>query len=318
LRGCRRGAALDGKSKLKILVIYNPQAGNGRARRCLPAIRQYLADKEIDAQFLLTETSGHATVLAAQADLSGFDALIASGGDGTLFEVLNGYMGNAGAGRPPLGLIPNGTGNAFMKELGLRKSDWRRAIDIIATSQPKPLDVGRMLAQGQARYFINIVGMGFIAEIAEAAVRLKWLGNAAYTLAVLLRLPWLKPQTLTLEIDGKTIVREAVFAEIANSRFTGTSFLIAPKAKLDDGLLDLVLLKSISRTGLLRLFNSVYDGSHIRHPQVEYVQARSIRVTESRPGRLVPDGEILCTSPASFECLPGAIQFLWPMTDTPD
>jgi diacylglycerol kinase family enzyme len=103
-----------------------------------------------------------------------------------------------------------------------------------------------------------------------------------------------------------------VFVEVANSRYTGTTFLIAPKARLDDGLLDVVLLKSISRIGLLRLFRTVFDGSHIRHPQVEYFQARSITVTESRPERLIPDGEIFGQSPASFECLPAAISFLWP------
>lgn len=297
---------------MKILVIYNPQAGNGRARRLLPEIRQYLAEKAIDAEFVFSEASGHATTLAAQADLASFDAIVASGGDGTLFEVLNGYMRNSSERKPPLGLIPNGTGNAFMKELGLRKSDWRRAIDIIALGRPKALDVGRMLAQGQTHYFINIVGMGFVAQVSVTAVPLKRLGNAAYTLAVLLRLPWLKAQTLTLEIDGQTIVREGVFVEVANSRYTGTTFLIAPKATLDDGLLDVVLLKSLSRIGLLRLFRTVFDGSHIRHPQVEYFQARSISVTESRPGRLIPDGEIFGNTPASFECLPGAIRFLWP------
>ena len=298
---------------MKILVIYNPHAGNGRARGLLPAIRRTLAEKAIDADILMTECSGHAVTLATQADFANYDAVVASGGDGTLFEMLNGYFRNSSERKPPLGLIPNGTGNAFMKELGLRKSDWRKAIDIIAGKETRTLDVGRLQAQDQTYYFLNIVGMGFVAEIAAAAVPLKWLGNAAYTAATLLKLPSLKSQTLTLEIDGETIVRQGVFVEVANSRFTGTTFLIAPKAKLDDGLLDVVLLKEISRIGLLRLFNSVYDGSHIHHPAVEYFQARSIKVTEEFPGYLVPDGEILGRSPAQFDCLRGAIEFLWPL-----
>ena len=297
---------------MKVLVIYNPRAGGGRARRLLPAIRAYLAERAIAAEFLMTEARGHATTLAEQSDLTPFDAVVAAGGDGTLFEVLNGFMRNPGTRKPALGLIPNGTGNAFMKELGLRKSDWRRAIDIIARKQTRAIDVGRLQAQGQAWYFLNIVGMGFIADIAATAARLKWLGNFAYTLAVLLRLPWLKTQKFRLDIDGEPVEREGVFVEVANSSYTGTSFLIAPKARLDDGLLDVILLKRISRTGLLRLFRTVYDGSHIRHPQVEYLHARSITVTEPTPGPLVPDGELLGRSPASFECLPGAIRFLWP------
>jgi diacylglycerol kinase (ATP) len=297
---------------VKILVIYNPHAGGGRARRLLPAIQQYLAGKAVTAEFLLTQARGHATTLAEQADFTSFDAVVAAGGDGTLFEVLNGYMRNPGAHRPALGLIPNGTGNAFMKELGLRESDWRRAIDIIARNQARSVDVGRLQAQGQTWYFINIVGMGFIAEIAATAARLKWLGNFAYTLAVLLRLPWLKAQTLSLDIDGKSVEHEGVFVEVANSSYTGTTFLIAPRARLDDGLLDVVLLKRISRIGLLRLFRTVFDGSHIRNPHVEYLQVRSITVTETVAGQLVPDGEILGKSPACFDCLPAAIRFLWP------
>jgi diacylglycerol kinase (ATP) len=297
---------------MKVLVLYNPQAGNGRASRLLDPIRAGLAAKGIDAQFALTESPGHATQLARQADLSRYDAVIASGGDGTLFEVLNGLMRNPATDKPPLGLIPNGTGNAFMKELGLQHSDWRRAIDIIAANRPRALDIGRVEWEGEARYFLNIVGMGFVAEVAQAAVPLKRLGSAAYTLATLLKLPSLHPQTITLEVDGQALVREGVFVEVANSRYTGTHFLIAPKAKLDDGLLDVVLLKSISRLELLRLFRTVYDGSHVHHPQVEYLQARSITVSESRPGTLIPDGEILGRTPARFECLPAAIRFLWP------
>jgi diacylglycerol kinase (ATP) len=297
---------------MKILVVYNATAGGGRARRLLPAIGEYLEDREIAADFLLTNSRGHATALVEQHDLAPFDAVVAAGGDGTLFEVLNGYMRNAGAHRPALGLIPNGTGNAFMKELGLRSSDWRKAIDIIARNQTRAIDVGRLQAQGQTWHFLNIVGMGFIADIAQTAARLKWLGNAAYTLAVLLQLPRLKAQRLSLLIDGQSVEREGIFVEVANSRYTGTSFLIAPKARLDDGLLDVVLLKRVSRLGLLRLLRTVYDGSHIRHPQVEYLQARSISVTEAVPGRLVPDGELLGSSPAAFKCLPGAVRFLWP------
>ncbi len=127
-----------------------------------------------------------------------------------------------------------------------------------------------------------------------------------------LKLPWLKAQTITLEIDGETIVRQGIFVEVANSTYTGTSFLVAPKARLDDSLLDVVLLKSISRIGLLRLFRTVFDGTHIQHPQIEYYQARSIRVTEQFPGPLIPDSEVLAGTPAQFDCLPGAVQFLWP------
>jgi diacylglycerol kinase (ATP) len=302
---------------MKILVIYNPQAGGGRAAKLLPEVEKYLKAKDIEARILLTKHTGHAVELAKTADISSFDAIIASGGDGTLFEVLNGYFNNpaskgiAPTDKTPIGLIPNGTGNAFMKELKLHKSDWKEAIDIIHQAHRKQLDVGHFVTEGKSYYFLNIVGMGFVSQVAQAAIPLKWMGNAAYTVATLQKLLGLKTQKMKIEIDGECIERDGVFAEVANSTFTGTSFHIAPKAKLDDGLLDLVLLNKISRLKLLRLFNSIYDGSHINYPEVEYIQAEKIKISEQYPSKLIPDGEILGKTPVEFECLPAAIPFLW-------
>jgi len=296
---------------MKILVIYNPQAGGGRAATLLPEVKQYISDKNIDATFLTTEYSGHAVELAAEVDLHLYDALIASGGDGTLYEVLNGYYQNETTDKPPIGLIPNGTGNAFLRELNLQQSDWRQAIDIIAQNKTKPVDVGRYKSEDKVSYFINIVGMGFVADVAKASVPLKWMGNTSYTVATLFKLINLKSQKITIEYDGKTIERDGVFVEVANSTFTGTTFYIAPEAKIDDGLLDIILLKKISRIRLLKLFTSIYDGSHIHEPEIETIKAKKIKVTEEHPGPLIPDGEILGSTPVEFECLKHDIQFLW-------
>jgi len=300
---------------MKILVIYNPQAADGRAKSLLPEISAYIKDKAMDATIITTEYSGHAVKLVADANLGKYDAIIASGGDGTLFEVLNGYYQNKHQNsqqkKPPIGLIPNGTGNAFMKELKLRASDWKKAVDIIAENNPRPIDVGRFTTENKIYYFLNIVGMGFVTEIAEASVPLKWMGNTSYTVATLLKLISLKSQKMTLEIDGKTLERDSVFVEIANSQYTGTTFFIAPEAVIDDGLLDVIVLNKISRLRLLRLFTSIFDGTHINYPEIEYIKAKSIKVVEEKPGKLIPDGEILGSTPIEVECLQKDIQFLW-------
>ena len=206
------------------------------------------------ATTICTEYSGHAVEIAAQAKLDDFDAIIASGGDGTLFEVLNGYYQNTCPNKPPIGLIPNGTGNAFMKELNLLKTDWKKAIDIIALNHRRSVDVGKFISEEKTYYFINIVGMGFVTEIAELSVPLKWMGNTAYTVATLLKLISLKSQKVTIELDGKILERDGVFVEVANSTFTGTTFHIAPEAEIDDGFLDVIILNKISRLKLLKLF----------------------------------------------------------------
>jgi diacylglycerol kinase (ATP) len=116
---------------------------------------------------------------------------------------------------------------------------------------------------------------------------------------------------MTIELDGKILHRDGVFVEVANSTYTGTTFYIAPEAKLDDGLLDVIILNKISRLKLLKLFTSIYDGTHINYPEVEYIKAKNIKISEENPGKLIPDGEIFGSTPIEIECLKQDIEFLW-------
>ena len=301
---------------MKIILIYNPQAGSGKAMKLLPHVKAYLNKKNVTAKIIETEYSGHATKIVAEFDfedsLNDYDAVIASGGDGTMFEVLNGYYQNSSNTKPPLGLIPNGTGNAFSRELDLIHSGWKKAIDIICQNNRRRIDVGKLKSAGNTYYILNIVGMGFVADVAEASVPLKWMGNTAYTIATLYKLLFLKSKKMTITVDNDVLERDCIFVEIANSTFTGTTFHIAPKAKIDDGLLDVIILNKISRLKLLKVFTSIFDGTHIKYPEVEYIQAQKIKVDEEIPSKLVPDGEILGTTPIEIECLKQDIEFLWP------
>ncbi|MFT6734496.1 MAG: diacylglycerol kinase (ATP) [Polaribacter sp.] len=111
-------------------------------------------------------------------------------------------------------------------------------------------------------------------------------------MATLIKLFSLKAQKLSIEIDGVLHHREAFLAEVANTRYTGTSFKMVPAAELDDGLLDLIVLNKISRLKLLKVFNSIYDGTHINYPEVGCFQAKKIKIIEEKPNKLIPDGEI--------------------------
>ena len=295
---------------MNLLIIYNPQAGNGRAKTLLAEISDYLTSLKVCFTVKQTKHQSHAVELVKKANLSKFDAVIASGGDGTLFEVLNGYFKNQLTDKPPLGLIPNGTGNAFMKELNLNKGDWKKAIDNILSGKTSKIDVGKLVTKDETYYFLNIVGLGFVAEVAKASIPLKWAGNSAYTLATLFKLLSVNSEMMRIEIDGVMQQRDVVMVEVANSRYTGTKFKIAPKAKLNDGLLDLIILNKITRLKLLKVFHIIYDGSHINYPEIEYIQAKQIKVTQKEPGQLIPDGEILGFSPVEFNCLAGELEFL--------
>ena len=295
---------------MKLLLIFNPHAAMGRASKLLPDIRKGL-EQFAAVEVAPTRHAGHAVELVVEAELGAFDGVIAAGGDGTLFEVLNGLYRKEPRERVPLGLVPVGTGNAFVRDLGLMPGDWQKGIDIIARNQPRKVDVGRVKTSSETFHFLNIIGMGFAVDAGMTAKKLKMLGNAAYTLGTLWETIKLKSYPLLIEIDGKHIRQDNVFVEISNSRYTGASFLIAPDAQIDDGLLDVTLLSSLPRRRLLRLFPTIYSGRHVQYKEVSTFQAQQIRI-HAPGGRLLgPDGEFHGYTPADISCLPSDLEIYW-------
>ncbi len=297
---------------MKYLFIFNPHAANGRARKLLPALKTRMNHLEMDVDLVQTDARGHAKILVAEADLSRYKGIISAGGDGTLFEVINGYFANPSSERIPIGVLPVGTGNAFARDLDLKISDWEKALDIIRSGVTKRIDVGHFSSEGKEFYFLNILGLGFVSDVSETAQKLKVFGNTAYTLGVLYQLTFLKTHKLILEADGKRMERENIFVEISNTRYTGTSFLMAPKAQNDDGLLDITLLNKKSRLGILKIFPTIFDGTHVEKGGIETFTAKKIRI-ETEPNKvLTPDGEVLGHTPIEVDCLHRAVEMFWP------
>jgi len=167
----------------------------------------------------------------------------------------------------------------------------------------RQVDVGHVKAADQSYYFLNIVGMGFSVEAGKAALKLKILGNAAYTLATLWKVLKLKSYPLDLEMDGEATHSNNVFITISNTRYTGTHFMIAPDAVIDDGLLDVTLLEALPRRRLLKLFPSIYSGRHIEYREISTRKAAAINIRSPRAMLLGPDGEFYGNSPAKITCL---------------
>lgn len=300
----------------KYLLISNPKAASGRRSKLIPEIATRLSNYSgtgtAAVEIFQSQHAGHIEEHLGKCDLKPFAAVIAVGGDGTLHEVLNGLYQQNQDDRIPMGLIPAGTGNAFSRELGLTPDNLGRAIEIIAKGNLRKIDTASYRCDGQLRYFLNIISMGFAVDAGLSAKKLKWLGNSAYTLGTLWQTLFLKTSSYEITIDGKTENVEAVLASISNSRYTGTSFLIAPEAKLDDGLLDFLLLGKISKLKILRLFPTIYTGKHIHYPEISIRKARKITIKTRQPLILSPDGEFNGTTPVEIECLPQDLEFLWP------
>ena len=293
---------------MKILLIVNAHAAHGRAGKLLPEIKAYLEKTDVEFELHLTEHPGHALQLLKTMSVESFDGIVACGGDGTMFEAVNGYFNNGSGKKPPLGVLPIGTGNAFARELGMNLTNWKKAIDIIASGKTKPVDVGHFKMADQEYYFVNILGFGFVADVARTAHRLKVIGNIAYSLAVFYQLIRLQPFRLQIEWDGKTLERDNIFVEISNTKFTGVNFMMAPHAIIDDGLLDITLLNKCTRRRVIKLFPTIFKGEHIQHPEVETFQAQKIRIETDIPKVLTPDGELLGSTPIEVTCLKQALQ----------
>ena len=295
---------------MKILLVYNPYAGHKRAQKILPQVEAHFTQNNIEFDLSLTDYPEHAREIVAEANFKKYDGLVAAGGDGTLFEVINGYYRNPTRKKIPLGILPIGTGNAFVRDLDLDASRWKEAIEVISHNKPKKVDVGHFRTHGQDYYYLNILGLGFVADVGATAKKLKILGNISYTLGVLYQTIFLKSHRLTIEIDGQTLERENIFVEISNTRYT-SNFLMAPNAKIDDGLLDVTLVNKLTRRRLLKVFPTVFTGEHIHEPEVETFQTKKIRIETNVPKVLTPDGELMGTTPVEVECLEKDIEVFW-------
>ena len=292
---------------MRLLLIFNPHAAAGRAIRLLDTIRGEL-EKYAAVDCKRTERPGHARQIVAETDPAGYQGVVAAGGDGTLFEVLNGLYAHDAKSRPPLGVIPVGTGNAFARELGLMPGDWEKGVEIIAGRSTRKVDVGHVQAADTEFHFLNIVGVGLPVDAMLTAKRLKLFGRAAYSVATLLEAMRLRVYPLEISMGGETLVQKTMFVEVSNTRYTGTSFLIAPAAEMHDGLLDLTMVSELSRFRLLRLFPTIYSGRHVEHPEVIARKVRQIRIEAPAGLVLAPDGELCGRTPATISCRTGDLE----------
>ncbi|MBA4407501.1 hypothetical protein C0389_09520 [bacterium] len=293
---------------MKIFFLNNPAAGNKNGAKYFPLINREFDVWNIERESVQTEYAGHGTEIIKKLDFEKYDGIAVSGGDGTLFETINGYYANNSSKRIPVGVIPVGRGNAFARDLDLVTERWKESIATISLGKTKKTDVGVFTTEGKKYYFINILGFGFVTDIAGTAYKLRMFGDLSYVLGVFYRTATLKSYDLRIEADGKIIERENVFVEISNTRYTGKDFLMAPSAKLDDGLLDVTLLNKLSRPKVLQCLPKIFKGTHIHMKEVEIFQAKHLKIETGSPKLLTPDGQLVGTTPIEVECIPQAIE----------
>ncbi|WP_213525947.1 diacylglycerol kinase [Paenibacillus sp. J31TS4] len=286
-------------------LIYNPTSGREEMKKRLPEVLQRLERGGLETSTHATSGEGDATLAAAEAVKRGFDIVIAAGGDGTLYEVINGLAEKKH--RPMLGLLPLGTTNDFARALNIPRR-WEDAVDLIIRQHTRPIDVGKM----NNKYFINIAGGGSLTELTyEVPSKLKTvLGQMAYYMKGLEKLPRLRPIHLKLRADNLEIDEEVMIFLIANSNSVAGFEKLAPEASLNDGKLDLFILRKCNLVDLIRIVSLAMRGEHLSDPLLIHTATSHIEVSSPDYVQLNLDGELGGTLPATFSVLPDHLHIL--------
>jgi YegS/Rv2252/BmrU family lipid kinase len=291
------------------LAVVNPAAGGGRCRKLVGPALDRLRAGGIKLDVVETTAPGQATELARDAYARGYRRFIAVGGDGTSYEIVNGLFPQAqDADRPTLAFLPLGTGNSFLREFTDRGVDY--AMEALLAGRSQPCDVLRLTHKGGVLYYINLLSMGFAADVATMrARRFSGWGELGYQSSIFICLARFRRRPFPLQVDGESEIdrRPCLFLTFNNSKFTGGTMMIAPKAEVNDGLIEYVRWGPIGRVGLLRNLPTLYDGTHIHHPLAERRPAKRIDFQLDAPVDVMIDGEVLTLQCQALDVLPSAL-----------
>lgn len=291
-------------------LILNPAAGKDQALANAALLNDRLSKEFGPIEIVLSVAPGDAEAASRRAVEDECGMVFVGGGDGTLNEVVNGVASvPGGLARVTFGLIPLGTGNDFAQAVGM-PTDIDEAIAVLSRARSVSVDVGRV----NGRYFINVSGGGFIAEVSEAVTpQLKSIaGRLAYLLGGAQALLEFEPVRFTLQSEpGSDHLDVPIYAFAAcNSRMIGGGRLIAPHAVIDDGLLDFCVIEAMPTLDFLGLLRRVADGGHVDDPRVHYLRASHAVLAFERPMLVNTDGEVLEASRCEYDVLPQAARFL--------
>jgi YegS/Rv2252/BmrU family lipid kinase len=301
------------------LAIVNPAAGGGRGREILSSALERLRTGGVKVDVVETRSAGDATRLAREAYGRGQRRFIAVGGDGTSYEVVNGLFPEAGAGinsagkagegaRPTLGFLPLGTGNSFLRDFSDRGVE--HAIESLIAGRTQACDVLRLRHRGGVIHYINLLSVGFPADVANLrARRFRGQGELGYLVSIFLGLARLQRRPFPVRVDGETEFdrRRCLFLTFNNSKFTGGTMMIAPKAEVNSGRIEYVRWGAIGRLGLIRNLPKLYDGTHIEHRMAERKAVTRVAFDLDAPVDLMVDGEVLTLHCEELDVLPGAL-----------
>ena len=293
----------------RYLAIVNPVAGGGKRGNLLAPALERLRAGGIEVAVASTSSAGQATKIARQAYGRGVRNFIAVGGDGTAYEVVNGLFPQAVSGeRPTLAFLPLGTGNSFLRDFSHEGIE--HAMESLLAGRSRSCDVLRLRHRTGVVHYINLLSMGFSADVATLRARhFSGWGELGYIASIFLTLARFNRRPFPVRVDDEKDFdsRPCLFVTFSNSKFTGGTMMIAPHADINDGLIEYVRWGPIGRLGLIRNLPGLYDGTHIQHPLAERKAVHRIEFKLDGPVDVMVDGEVLSLRCEVLDVLPGAL-----------
>jgi len=310
-------------------IVINPRAGRGAVERGWPAAKAVLDEGGVEYRVTITEEAGHASRAAREAIEAGERFVVAVGGDGTVHEVVNGMMGDDGPLVPDavLGVVAAGSGCDFVKTFGLSQDPTTAAKHLLGGGLWGEIDVARVRYTGEggaqrARWFANIAEAGLGADVVAAAARLpKWLGGKVYKIAAVKEIARHDPFAARVTMHGRKArglpvgsplgsvewEGELSLLVVANCQFFGGGMKVAPRAIPSDGMLDVQIAMG-SKSDAMKVMQKIAKGEHIPNKNIGEYLATSLTLDGPKPILIEADGEVLGTTPATFDLVPAALK----------
>ena len=283
----------------KILVVINPVSGNQSGSSIFQKVRKFFQDSKLEV--VTTTAVGEVFALAFRMKIEAYDQALIVGGDGTINEFVNGMMRRDDGRKIALAFLPAGTGNSLMHHLGLLVPG--DACRSIVSGARRRIDLLSVTTETGIHYAFNVVGWGLPSTVNKRSEKWKFLRGQRYNMASLLEIVRNPSWPVEIEFPGKVIRGKYCFFMACNTIYTGKGMKIAPDAILDDGEMDVVMLRAASRHKLVGLFSKIFKGRHIGNPLVEHYKVQSLKLSAEDPGPLIIDGQVEGSTPFQIQVL---------------
>lgn len=312
------GASHGSPSKVHLLV--NPFSGKKKGREIASNVIERLKDAGVDVDASYSAYSGHLITVASALVVEESDVIAVVGGDGSLSEAITGRMLLGKGVSETFAIIPAGTGNSHAHDLNLSSVD--RAIEAILDGRRHALDLAKVeLTEGlpgatgepMVRYSHNLVTWGLGVDSTIQAEKMRWMGPVRYDVGILLAIMANRRRTATLTLDDRFITDDFTLFLVQNTQTGGSLLPLAPGASTDDGLMDIGILKKMTRRDVLKAFGMLKkEGRHVFHPRVDYHRFTTLKIDTAEPTAINIDGENIGSTPLSMTVLKHAAHIMRP------